>query len=41
MVAEAPIPRQWGGQTTQEGEEVNDKGVEDATRPAAGAEPGD
>ena len=26
--AEAPIPREWGGQTTQEGEEVEDEGVE-------------
>ena len=41
MMAEAPILWQWGGQTTQEGEEVDDEGVEDATRTAAGAESGD
>ena len=41
MVAEAPIPCQWGGPTTQEDEEVKEEGVEDANRRAAGAEPED
>ena len=41
MVAEARIPRVWGGQITQEGEEVEEEGVEPASRAAECLETGD